>query len=354
MAQLAWTLRQVPGIERHAGHRRRHTRGLPHGCVRRGRSRGGPSYDPAVPTAGAELYALRAGTVVVLGEQETLASDGVPVRPRLRSIAVSLGSSTDDVAVAGVTADGRQVVSSVLPTLAGTGERRPDGSTGHRRPAPGVRHLRARLARRPRRSGARLVVIDGGRTRDAPASGHHRRGRDRAAHSRGTAPGSPRSSTGGSSWRASAATEMGRRRSASSLRSPYPLEQQVRRAARSDLAWTTPASLGVLVRLGPTISQIVFASVDGSLALNSEATAPRAALRARRPRRHRTGPADAPVLPRAVTVRADLPGLRDRPWAPVPASRRCTRARVPGLVLHSHRRRSLGRGAVRGWGRLDR
>ncbi len=323
MAQLAWTLRQVSGIER----MRVSVDGTPVDN-RTGASvrslQGWTSYDPAVPTAGAELYALRSRDLVVLGEQETLASTAFRSDP-LRSIAVSLGSSTDDVSVAGVTANGRQVVSSVLPTLAGTGERarRVYSGTDVLRPAYdafGHVWLVDRV-----RSGARLVVIDGGRTRTLRALGIT--GEDVTALALSRDGTRLAAIVDGRVVLARVSrTEMGRPIRVQPAVA-VPLEQQAEGRA-VDLAWTTPASLGVLVRLGPTISQIVFASVDGSFALNSEVTALEALFE--RADRVVTAPVpDAQVLlpSRSGPIyRVSATGQ----WAPVPAYTGLTALAFPG------------------------
>lgn len=265
MAQLAWTLRQVPGIER----MRVTVDGTPVDN-RTGASvrslQGWTGYDPAIPSSETALYGLRGRDVVALGEVERLASAAFR-EVSLRSLAVSLTGSTDDVSVAGVTASGRQVLTSVLPPVAGTGERArlAYAGTDLLRPAYdafGNLWVVDRVGAR-----ARLMVLDGrsGRRLRAPGIG----GEDVTAFALSRDGTRLAALVDGNLVVARISrTESGRPIRVQSV-SAVPLQEEF--AGRAvDVAWSTPDTLGVLARLGPAITQVVFASVDGSFGLSSE------------------------------------------------------------------------------------
>jgi hypothetical protein len=271
MAQLAWTLRELPGVDR-----MRVTVNDTAVDGRTGASArsllGWSTYDPAVGTARPDLFGTRDGDVVAFPDDEaapvSTAFRSDRVRSPVRSLAVSLGQEPDDVYVAAVTSNGRRALTSVLPPVAGTGERATTAYTGSDllRPAYDVfDHLW--LVDRIR-SRARVVVVDGRvRTLRVPgitggnvtAFEVSRDGTRLAAVVDGALVVSRISRS-----EAGRPTRVHR---ASAVPLPEGVTGHV-----VDVAWATPATLAMLVRPAPDISQVAFASVDGSYALAAEVT----------------------------------------------------------------------------------
>jgi hypothetical protein len=264
-AQLAWTLKQVPGVRR----LRVTVAGTPVDLA------GGQEdlpvdawsrYDPAVAYASTDMFGLRGGRVVSIGggrERRVSGPFGV-LRAGLRSIAVDLLAQR----VAGVSADGHEVLEADRDGVPGRAATLDDVHTLYRggdllRPSYdlyGHLWLVDRTA-----AGARLSVV--------------RSGRDRPV----TTPRSTEADVLGF-----VLSRDGTRLVALVRRNGYRhlVIARVRRdpqgqvegltLARTlpvagvsgplgDVAWRTPASLAVLVRPSATTSEVVVVTVDGSL-----------------------------------------------------------------------------------------
>jgi hypothetical protein len=264
MAQLAWTLRQVPGIEK----MRVTVDGTPvdSGTGASARSLlGWSSYDPAVASAANDLYALKDGEVVSKSAGAlSVVSTAFKATP-VRSLGVSLGADPD-VLLAAVTRDGSRVLSAPASGPEGQPTQVYAGSD-ILRPAFD-RFDQIWLVDRAA-SGARVVVVSHARTRLLAAPGISGR--------RVTAFELSRDGT------RLAAIVDGKVVMARINRSETGVPTSIRQAADVrlqgqpdgrpvDLAWTTPSTLATLVRLGPNFSQVMLASVDGSFALDTGAT----------------------------------------------------------------------------------
>jgi hypothetical protein len=264
LAQLAWTLGQLPGIRR--------MRVTVDGAPLDGTSSGADmsvdewsKLDPSVTWASTSLFALRSNRVVVVGTHGEgdvggpLADLGAPHR----SVAVDLLGQR----VAAVGADGRDVVQTVHEVTSAepadpAGLRTVYRGTDVLRPAYDLSGQLWLLDRT--RSGARVVVVSDSGARSVSAPGVSgtdvrravlsRDGSRLAVVVRGSATdrvivlrvqrdaaGRVRGLTG--------ATTLALSRSPSRVR---------------DVAWRTASTLGVLVSTAPGTSQVLVARVDGS------------------------------------------------------------------------------------------
>jgi lipoprotein LpqB-like beta-propeller protein/sporulation and spore germination protein len=264
-AQLAWTLKQVPGVRRLrvtvagtpvdlAGGRE----DLPVDAWSR--------YDPAVAYASTDMFGLRDGRVVSVGEGHERRVSGPfgVLRLGLRSIAVDLLAQR----VAGVSADGRRALEAARDGVPGRTPTLDDVRTLYRgddllrpsydlygqvwlvdRTAAGaqlsvVRAGRARRVTAPGISGADVLgfVLSRDGTRlvaQVRRDGHQhlvvaRVRRDGQGQVEGLTPARTLPVAG----------------------APGPLR---------DVAWRTPASLAVLVRPSGSTSQVLVVTVDGSV-----------------------------------------------------------------------------------------
>lgn len=272
LAQLAWTLRQVPGVER----MRVTVDGSPLDLPGDGSE---PSvdawttFDPAVAWASQTLFGLRDDRVVALvgGHEQRVSGPFGSVASGLRSIAVDLPGER----VAAVTRNGGNVLVAGLSSGAGAdspGRSRAVYTEGTDLLEPAW-DIYDRIWVVDRTSGgARLSVVARGTARTLEAPGItgrdvtafrvsrdgtrlvavvHDRSGDRVVVARILRDGS------GDVRRVDGAT-------------PLPLgapAHQIR-----DLAWNAPASVAVLVAPSPGTSQVVVAKVDGSSVLGDTAT----------------------------------------------------------------------------------
>jgi hypothetical protein len=262
MAQLAWTLRQVPGIERI----RVTVDGTPLDRTTGASARsvlGWSSYDPSVPSANTDLYGLNGGDVVSESDGDVAVATTAYRGTSLRSLGVSLDGGRDARFTA-VTGDGGRALSSVVAASTDTTRkpRRVYSGTDLLGPAYDVFGHLWLLDRTG--SGARLVV-DGQRPQNAPGI----TGADVTAFEL---------SRDGTRL---AAVVDGQVELARISRSEDGRPTRILRARHVslgdesggkvvDVGWLAPDTLGVLVRLGSNISQVVRASVDGSFALDAE------------------------------------------------------------------------------------
>lgn len=262
MAQLAWTLRQLPGVER----MKVTVDGAPVDQVTGASARslqGWSSYDPTVSTAGPDLFALAGRDVVTVGEGDELVGVTGLRGPSIRSFGVSLGLA-DPTELALVTADGRRLLSRPLDdsepglTLRYTGD-------DLLRPAYDRFDNIWLVDRTP--NGARVTVVP----RDGTVHTFEATGLSGADV---TAFELSRDGTrlaavvdGGVVLARIGRSETGR---PTRLLAPtaLPLGEGAGRAV--DVAWTSPTTVGALVRLGPAISQVRIAGVDGSFLLDTD------------------------------------------------------------------------------------
>ncbi|HET7734715.1 MAG TPA: LpqB family beta-propeller domain-containing protein [Nocardioidaceae bacterium] len=262
MAQLAWTLRQLPGVDR----MKVTVDGAPVDQVTGASARslsGWSSYDPTVAAAGPDLFALADREIVTVGEGDALAGVTGLRGPPIRSFGVSLGLA-GPAQLALVAGDGRRLLTRPLadddPETAlryvGDNLLRPawdrfdniwlvdrtaagarvtvvpsDGAV-HVLEAPGLTGEEI-TAFELSRDGTRLAAVVDGRVVLA------RIGR----------------SESGRPTRVLAPTRL-------------PLGQDADLTV--DVAWTSLTTVGALVRLGPAISQVRIAGVDGSFLLDTD------------------------------------------------------------------------------------
>jgi len=259
-AQLAWTLGQVPGMER--------VRVTVDGARVTGGDFGvddWSKYDPAVVWASSEVFGLRAGRVVTFTDdtEEKVSGPLGGLSLGLRSVAVDLLAQR----VAGVRADGGRVVESDRDGVPGRDPTRADVRTVYRgtdvlRPAY---DLHGQLWLVDRTSvGARLLVVRAGTARAVSAPGVtgmrvsrfvlsrdgtrlviqvRRAGRDELFVSRVQRDARGRVLGLGASRRLVVDGPPGR---------------------VEDVAWRSPASLAVLVRPSADSSRLLVVEVDGS------------------------------------------------------------------------------------------
>lgn len=270
LAQLAWTLRQIPGL----ASMRVTAGGVPldlSGAAGPQRVTSWGQYDPAVQWASEELFGIRYGHVVAVDpdSDQVVGRFGAQGYP-LRDIAVDIAGER----MAGVTQDGTTVVVSPRGQERGAPveesppapdptrvvydrgvdllkpawdvfgdvwlvDRRPDGASvslvrdgvTRRVPAPGLdgRAVKAFLVSR---DGSRLVAVVSGPRGDHLAMARVLRGPDGSVHGLTPAREVPMTQGSGSSIR--------------------------------DIAWWGPAGLAVLTGPTPGTSQVLMVMVDGS------------------------------------------------------------------------------------------
>jgi hypothetical protein len=264
-AQLAWTLRQVPGVRRLrvtvagtpvdlAGGRE----DLPVDAWSR--------YDPAVAYASTDLFGLREGRVVSVGEGHERRVSGPfgVLRLGVRSIAVDLLAQR----VAGVSADGHEVLEADRDGVPGRPPTPDDVRTLYRgadllRPSYDL-YGQLWLVDRTT-AGAQLSVVRSGRARPVTAPGItgadvlgfvlsrdgtrlvaqvRRHGHQRLVISRVRRDGQGQ---------------------VEGLTPARALPVAGASGALRDVAWRTPASLAVLLRPSGSTSQVVVVTVDGSV-----------------------------------------------------------------------------------------
>ncbi|MFT4011205.1 MAG: LpqB family beta-propeller domain-containing protein [Nocardioidaceae bacterium] len=275
LAQLAWTLRQVPGVER----LRVTVDDTPlDQSTGASATTGWAGYDPALTSASQELFGLHDGVVVSTDVRSTDPStkltevfDGRP----LRSFAVSLTADSDDSRVAGVSADGRQLLDAPRVEPAGS------------KPAPETVYSGVDLSNPSydlhdflwvaddRAGGARIRVVRGGRWKTLVAPGI----------------------TGGDVARLKVSRDGTRlaalvdgkvvvaRISRSQQGRPTGVSPAVRVGAAqlrgeslagpgADIAFSDPATLGVLIAPGSGSTGLAKVSVDGSFVASRDNTTP--------------------------------------------------------------------------------
>jgi hypothetical protein len=265
MAQLAWTLRQIPGLSK----MRVTVDGTPVDSRTGASARsldGWASYDASVPSASTDLFAFRNGSVVSEADsEETLVSDAFKSRP-MRSLGVSMGSAPDAVHLEAVTQDGRRVFDAVVDTeelatqvYVGNDVLRPDFDLFDH----------TWLLDRTR-SGARIVVLLGGR-RVLRLTADGITGHDVTAFELSRDGTRLAAVADGKVVMARVSRSENGRPTRILPAAPIPIEGQPA-ATPVDVAWTNPSTLGVLTKIAPTISQVLLASVDGSFAPTTTAT----------------------------------------------------------------------------------
>lgn len=274
LAQLAWTLRQVPGIER----LRVTVDGSPLNLPGKGTTQSTSwwsQYDPSVSWASPELFGIRDGRVVSLvGAQEHRISGLFGSRDSgLRSVAVDMAAEK----VAGVTTDGSRVLVAPRsrPTTAP-----PDPSSASVAYSGGADVLRpawdlyGRLwVLDRRRSGAVLSVVHSGRSTRLTVRGITGQDVKRFLVSRD---GTRLVAVVSGRRRDRLVTARVQRDHSGQVLGvlpavPLPVAAFKMTEIR-DLEWRTPGSVAVLT--GPTAgrSQVVVARVDGSSAFGDLAT----------------------------------------------------------------------------------
>jgi hypothetical protein len=262
-AQLAWTLSQIPGVERI----RVTVGGTPvdiGGTPVDVRVGSWSEFDPAVAWASTTLFGIRDGKVVAVanGKEEPVGGQFGTVPLGLRSIGVDLPAQH----VAGVTSDGTRVLeaptnatprqSQVRTVYAGTDVLRP------------VYDLYGQAWVLDRTvSGARVAVVRGGVPRVVPVAGLSGHAVVRMVLSRdGTRLVAQLRENGRDSLVVSRVERdnRGRVRRVSPA-TPLPLPGEEGAVIRG-LAWRTPSSLAVLVNPSAGASQLLAVKVDGSAA----------------------------------------------------------------------------------------
>jgi len=275
LAQIAWTLRQVSGIES-----MRVTVGdspleIP-GAGAPPSVTGWTEFDPSIHWASQELFGLRDGSVVALGVEGDHGVEGRfgAQEYALRDIAVDLPAEQ----VAGVTEDGRSVV--VAPRS--RDPRTPPspesttvayaGGTDLLRPAWDIHGQLWLLDRTP--AGARLLVHRGGTVAEAEAPGVTGQDVTAFAVSRD---GSRLAAVVSGRDRDRLVLARVRRDESGAVQGVTPAATVpvagVGRDDLRDVAWRTPGSLAVLTGPTPGSSKVVVALVDGSPDLTGEESA---------------------------------------------------------------------------------
>jgi len=273
LAQVAWTLKQISGIER----MRITVDGSPMDIPGRGTEqdlRSWPEYDPAVNWASHELFGVKEGRVVnLVGDQERRISGPFGSEDHgLRTIGVALPAEQ----VAGVSGDGRSVIVAPRSGNAG-GVQTPSGAevvyaggTDLLKPAWDLYGQVWLVDRGPR--GAVLTVVKGGVASEVDAPGIS--GED--------VTGFMLSRDG---TRLVAVIDGARSDLLVLSRIMRADDGTVRRIAPAmnllgavevdeirDLAWRTPGSIALLAGPMPGLSQVMVVLIDGSSALDDTAT----------------------------------------------------------------------------------
>ena len=265
LAQLAWTLAQVPGVRR----MRITVDGTPvdvPGSRNDVGVDGFTEFDPAVAWASSALFGLRDGRMVTLagGREDRVTGPFGALPLGLRSVAVDLLGQQ----VAGVSADGRQVLEADRDGVPG---RKPTGADVRTVYAGGTDVLRPAydlygqlwlLDRTP--TGARLSVVRAGTSRTVEAPGLSGADVQRFQLSRdGTRLVSLVQGSGGQRVLVSRVhrDEKGR---VSGLGAARALDLGPAGGRIVDLAWYKPASVAVLLSPSAGTSQVQLVKVDGS------------------------------------------------------------------------------------------
>ena len=260
-AQLAWTLGQITGVERMRVTVDGTPVDLPGTRVDVGVGTWS-DFDPAVAWASTALFGIRDRRVVaVTGEDEQRVGGPLGAQPLgLRSIGVDLPAQH----VAGVTADGSQVLEAAVTAPARTAPRTVyAGGADVLRPAYDLYGQVWVLDRTA--AGARLSVVRAGSAREVPVPGLSGRPVVRFVLSRdGTRLVAQVREDGRDSLVVARVQrdEKGRVRRAGPA-VPLPLVGAGTASIR-DLAWRTPGSLAVLAGPSAGTSQLLVVKVDGS------------------------------------------------------------------------------------------
>jgi hypothetical protein len=260
-AQLAWTLGQITGVERMRVTVDGTPVDLPGTRVDVGVGTWS-DFDPAVAWASTALFGIRDRRVVaVTGEDEQRVGGPLGAQPLgLRSIGVDLPAQH----VAGVTADGSQVLEAAVTAPARTAPRTVyAGGADVLRPAYDLYGQVWVLDRTA--AGARLSVVRAGSAREVPVPGVSGRPVVRFVLSRdGTRLVAQVREDGRDSLVVARVQrdEKGRVRRAGPA-VPLPLVGAGTASIR-DLAWRTPGSLAVLAGPSAGTSQLLVVKVDGS------------------------------------------------------------------------------------------
>jgi Lipoprotein LpqB beta-propeller domain/Sporulation and spore germination len=272
-AQLAWTLRQIPGVDR----MRVTVDGSPLDLPGEGADVGvgeWSEFDPAVAWASQSLFGLRGGRVVSVtdGAEHRLTGVFGSVDLGLRSVALDLAAEN----VAAVTEDGRRVLTGPRNATPSSTPTASDATTvyaGTDVLRPGY-DLYGQLWLLDRtRSGARLMAV--------------RHGTATTFYAPGVTGENVRSmlvSRDGTRLLTEVRTDAGdaiqvsriQRGPAGQVRGLEPARQlALGRPAPvrvRDVAWRTPGSIALLITSSPDTSQVVVVRVDGSSALGDSAT----------------------------------------------------------------------------------
>jgi Lipoprotein LpqB beta-propeller domain/Sporulation and spore germination len=264
-AQIAWTLGQVPGVQRV-----RVTVGGtpidPPGSAEDVSVDAFSQFDPSVGYASTALFGSRDRRVVSLeGSGEDAISGPSGVLPLgLRSIAVDLLAQR----VAGVSADGRSVLESDRDGVPGRVATLADvrtvyaGGTDVLRPAYDVYGQLWVLDRT--RPGARLSVVRAGTARQVPAPGVSGRDVRRFVLSRDGTRLVVQVRRGGTDRLLLARVRRDTKGRVTGLGAARPLAVEGSAAPIVDIGWRSPAGLAVLTAPSPGTSQVLVVKVDGS------------------------------------------------------------------------------------------
>jgi hypothetical protein len=258
MAQLAWTLRQVPGLDEMRvtvdGASIDRTTGASARSLR-----GWSAYDPSVPSTG-----LRGTAVVSVSDEVADVVTTAFRRDPIRALAVDpRGEGT-----VGVSSDGRRVLRAGLPAVQGRESRPRPVHNGQDVLRPAWDQFGNIWLVDRSRSGARVTVLSDGASRRLRVPGMT--GQDVTAFELS------RDGT-----RIAAVVDgqvvlarVGRQENGRPTRALRPIHIQVAGDAGRvvDLGWAAPAMLGVLTRLSPDSAQVLPAGIDGSFAVGDDAT----------------------------------------------------------------------------------
>jgi len=272
-AQLAWTLRQIPGVDR----MRVTVGGSPLDLPGEGAEVGvgeWSEFDPAVAWASQSLFGLRAGRVVSVtaGAEHRLTGVFGSVDLGLRSVALDLPAEN----VAAVTEDGQRVLTAPRNANPGNTPAASDAAnvyTGTDVLRP-VYDLYGQLWLLDRtRSGARLVVLRNGTATAFDAPGVSGQNVRRMLVSRDGTRLLTDVRTGDGD-----AVQISRiqRGSTGQVRGLEPAQRLALGRSEpvrvADIAWRTPGSIALLTTSSLDTSQVVVVKVDGSSALGDSAT----------------------------------------------------------------------------------
>ncbi len=263
-AQIAWTLGQLPGVQRV----RVTVGGTPIDLPGSREDVGVDSwseFDPSVAWASTALFGLRDRRVVTSstsGEERVTGAAGV-LRLGLRSLAVDLLAQH----IAGVGSDGRTVLESDRDGVPGRPARRDDVRTVYRgtdvlRPAY---DLYGQLwVVDDTRAGAQVSVVRAGTDRPVVAPGVTGAQVDRATLSRDGTRLVTQVRRGGRDRVLVSRVERDTKGRVTRVGPAQALPLGGATGPVVDIAWQGPATLAVLVRRGPTTSQVLLVKVDGS------------------------------------------------------------------------------------------